>query len=323
MLGTAYPNESTLPPDSGKHSFDAALSELRSAVVTMGNLEGTLLDTGSPAPYKLRFIHKGYQFRMPTYYGKIIKDAGFDVLSLANNHNNDFNYQGRKSTIEVLDSLGINHGGQLTRPTSVFTVKGVKYGFVAFSPNAHVLPLLDLKNATRVISELRTRCDILIVSFHGGGEGTEYEHVIRDMELYMGEKRGDVYLFAHNAIDAGADMVLGNGPHVQRAMELYKDRIIAYSLGNFCTYRCVSVEGICGLSSVLKVKINRKGEFLSAKIHSFRQVRPYGLMRDTANRAAARIKYLTELDFPESGLSISPDGAVTALPKVVLAAVKQ
>ncbi len=99
---------------------------------------------------------------------------------------------------------------------------------------------------------LKQQCDIVIVSFHGGGEGTGFEHVPFKIESYNNEKRGDVHAFAHNAIDAGADLILGNGPHVCRAMELYKNRLIAYSLGNFCTYRSVSVEGIGGLAPLLE-----------------------------------------------------------------------
>jgi len=321
MLGTSYPNESTLPPDSAIHSFDAAIDELQNADVTMGNLEGSLLDDGDPAEYKLHFISKGYLFRMPVAYSNVFKNAGFDVLSLANNHIGDFGEKGRESTMQVLDSIGINHGGQLAHPTSEFTVKGVKYGFCAFSPNANALPLLDTQNTRKVIQELKSRCDVVIVSFHGGGEGAEFEHVTMQMESYKGEKRGNVYEFAHIAIDAGADMVFGNGPHVNRAMELYKNRIIAYSLGNFYTYKGVNVEGVCGLSSLLKININKKGEFLDGKLLAYTQSHTDGLMRDTANRVIARIKYLTEIDLPQAGLNIADDGTITPLPqKVILAA---
>lgn len=324
MLGTSYPNSSTLPADSAIHSFDAAADELQNADVTMGNLEGSLLDEGEPAEYKLHFITKGFLFRMPTAYSGIFKKAGFDALSLANNHIGDFGDKGRLSTMQMLDSVGINYGGQLAHPSAVFTVKGIRYGFCAFSPNANALPLLLNDNTRAVIQELKTRCDIVIVSFHGGGEGTAFEHVTMQMESYRGEKRGNVYEFAHNAIDAGADMVFGNGPHVNRAMELYKNRIIAYSLGNFFTYKGVNVEGICGLSSLLKININKKGEFLDGKILSYRQTHADGLFRDTTNKVAVRIKYLTETDLPQAGLTIAEDGTITALPqKVALAAVEQ
>lgn len=324
MLGTSYPNDYGLPLDSAKHSFDAIRAELRKADVTMGNLEGTLLNGGTPAHYKVRLNSKAYLFRMPTYYSSVLKDAGFKVLSLANNHIGDFGEQGRKSTMHTLDSVGIQYGGQLSHPSSIFTVKGVKYGFCSFAPNSQTLPILDLRNAANIIRDLKSRCDIVIVSFHGGGEGIGYEHVSRQPESYIGEKRGNVHAFAHTVIDAGADMVLGNGPHVCRAMELYKNRLIAYSLGNFCTYKSVSVEGICGLAPLLKIYTNKRGEFLNGRIIALKQTHADGLMRDSANKIITRIKYLTSVDFPESGLDIADNGIITPLPQgIVLPANKE
>lgn len=312
MLGTSYPNNATLPPDSAINSFNAVKPDLKGANVIFGNLEGSLLDSGDPAHYKLHQKSKAFLFRMPTKYAAVLKDAGFNLLSLANNHISDFDIKGRNSTTQTLDSIGINYAGLLIKPSTVFEVNGIKYGFCSFAPNANTVPILDLKGAASIISELKQRCDVVIVSFHGGGEGVNYEHVPRKMESFINEKRGDVYAFAHNAIDAGADLIFGNGPHVNRAMEMYKNRLIAYSLGNFCTYRCVSVAGVCGLAPVLKVYVNKKGEFLSGKILSYRQAHDTGLQRDTLNRAATRIRELTETDFPEGILNISDEGQITA-----------
>lgn len=316
MLGTSYPNNYTLPPDSAKNSFNVIADELRNANLTFGNLEGSLLDGGSPAHYKLHQKSKAYLFRMPTAYAGVFKDAGFDVLSLANNHIGDFGDTGRISTMRVLDSIGINYGGLLAHPTSVFERNGIKYGFCSFAPNANTLPILNLPNAAKIISELKQRCDILIVSFHGGGEGVGYEHVPFAMESFISEKRGDVHAFAHNAIDAGADVIFGNGPHVSRAMEVYKNHLITYSLGNFCTYKSVSVSGVCGLAPLLKVHLNKKGEFLNGRIISLRQDHSKGLELDTLNRAAIRIKQLTEEDFPDAGLVISDTGEVSLAPAI-------
>jgi poly-gamma-glutamate capsule biosynthesis protein CapA/YwtB (metallophosphatase superfamily) len=310
MMGTSYPNKKTLPPDSAKDSFKDVMDEFRNADVTFGNLEGTLLDTGAPAHYKLHLLSKAYLFRMPENYAGVLKHAGFNLLSLANNHIGDFGDNGRNNTMKVLDSAGINYGGQLSHPSSVFKINGITYGFCAFAPNAGTLPILHLENARKIIQDLKQRCDVVIVSFHGGAEGAAFEHVPFKMESFFNEKRGDVNAFAHNAIDAGADLVLGNGPHVCRGMELYKNRLIAYSLGNFCTYRCVSVAGICGYAPVLKVYVNKKGEFLSGQIIANVQTHNSGLQRDSLNRAITRIKMLTEADFPTPGLNISDNGSV-------------
>jgi hypothetical protein len=310
MLGTAYPSSSGLPPDSGRNSFKEALQDLRDADISFGNLEGVLLDIGAPSAMKLKFRSKPYLFKMPEYYGGIFKDAGFDMLSVGNNHSNDFGLKGRDNTMKVLDSLGIHYAGLKTSPTKIFTLNGVKYGFCAFSPNSQTVSLLDIEGAKVIIKELKQQSDIVIVSFHGGGEGVAFEHVTQSAESYKGERRGNVHAFAHAAIDAGADVILGNGPHVSRAMELYKDRLIAYSLGNFCTYRSVSVDGVCGLAPLLKLRIDKKGRFLGGNIVSYRQSHDRGLQRDTLNRASIRIKMLTETDFGQPGLSISEDGVI-------------
>jgi len=310
MLGTSYPDNRTLPPDSAKGSFKNVIEHLQSADVTFGNLEGTMLDKGEPAQYKLHLRSKGYLFRSPEKYAAIIKEAGFKVVSLANNHIGDFGDTGRVNTMRVLDKTGIAYGGQVTNPSAVFKINGVTYGFCAFAPNANTESILDLPSARELIQELKQHCDVVIVSFHGGGEGANFEHVPFKMESFFSEKRGDVHTFAHNAIDAGADLVFGNGPHVCRAMELYKGRLIAYSLGNFCTYTSVSVAGVCGLAPILKVNVNKKGEFLNGKIISAQQTHYNGLQLDTLNKAAKRIKFLTETDFPQSGLSISDDGII-------------
>lgn len=310
MLGSAYPDSSKLPPDSAKQSFTAAKPYFKGADIVFGNLEGTLLDQGNPATYK-KNLAVAYLFRMPTYYGKVFKDAGFNLLSVANNHITDFGDTGCVSTTKTLDTLGIHYAGLDRCPTSIFERDGIKYGFCSFAPNAHTISLLEIKHAASIVRKLKQQCNIVIVSFHGGAEGVLYEHVPFKMESYIGAKRGDVHKFAHAVIDAGADIVLGNGPHVSRAMEVYNDRLIAYSLGNFCTYKSVSVAGVCGMAPLLKVKLNKQGEFISGNIIAFSQNHQYGLTRDTQNRVVKRIKLLTEKDFPESGLNIDDDGAIT------------
>jgi poly-gamma-glutamate capsule biosynthesis protein CapA/YwtB (metallophosphatase superfamily) len=310
MLGTSYPSPYSLPPNNGKKSFKAALQHLQQADVTFGNLEGTLLDGGAPSYGKLHLTSKAYLFRMPKKYGEILKDAGFDVMSLANNHVGDFGDAGRKSTVNALDSLNIQHAGQQSHPFATFTINGTKYGFCAFAPNINTVSIHDLKRAAAIIKNLKQSCDIVIVSFHGGGEGVNFEHVPFKAELFLSERRGDVHAFAHNAVDAGADLVFGHGPHVIRAIEKYNNRIIAYSLGNFCTYKNISISGISGLAPLLKVQVNKKGEFLSGQIISFRQNHANGLVLDTLHRAAKRIKSLTKTDFPHTGLTISDKGLI-------------
>ncbi|HMP14121.1 MAG TPA: CapA family protein, partial [Saprospiraceae bacterium] len=236
MLGTNYPSTSYLPPNDGKDLLADVRDYLKNADVTFGNLEGTMFDNGG-TPKTCRDPSVCYVFRTPAKYVQYYLDAGFDVLSIANNHSGDFGPEGRRKTKEVLQEAGIAYAGLAgTDEYVIFERNGVKYGFCAFAPNSGTCNLRDIPGAQRIVKKLTEISDVVIVSFHGGAEGASHQHVTRKNETYIGENRGNVYEFAHAVIDVGADIVLGHGPHVTRAVELYKDRFIAYSLGNFCTY---------------------------------------------------------------------------------------
>ncbi|HWZ35288.1 MAG TPA: CapA family protein, partial [Mucilaginibacter sp.] len=192
MPGTSFPDSTYLPADSGHSSFARVKKYLLDAEFAFGNLEGTLLDKGKPSLNKRKFNTRQFYFRMPTTYANIFKDAGFKVLSLANNHSGDFADSGRISTMRTLDNARLNYAGLVVCPSVQFQINGVKYGFCAFAPNSGTAPIYDLKGATQTISDLKQQCDIVIVSFHGGGEGPEFEHVPRGDEIYHGEPRGNV-----------------------------------------------------------------------------------------------------------------------------------
>lgn len=311
MIGSSFPNVNFLPPNDGRDSFKQVKPYLKGDVV-FGNLEGVLLDggsstkcsntpvmdpeTGQPKPITC------YAFRMPTRYAKIIKDAGFHVLSLANNHTGDFGDAGRISTKQTLSDVGIYYAGLTTKPTTTFSKNGVKYGMVAFAPNIGTLSIHDLDLAKKYVKELDKKVDIVIVSFHGGAEGANHVHVPKTTEMYLGENRGDVYKFSHSLVDVGADIVIGHGPHVTRAVEVYKDRFIAYSLGNFNTYGAFNLRGPNGISPIVNVTLKKNGEFISADVTSTYQTKENGLMIDEKNRAFGELKRLTQLDFPYGGL---------------------
>ncbi len=116
--------------------------------------------------------------------------------------------------------------------------------------------------------------------------------------------------FAHAVIDAGADIVLGHGPHVPRALELYRGRLVAYSLGNFCTHWGISVAGIKGLAPILMANLAANGAFLGGRIVSARQQRPEGPILDENHAAARLIRQLTLEDFPSTPLEIDTSGNI-------------
>ena len=128
--------------------------------------------------------------------------------------------------------------------------------------------------------------------------------------MFCGEDRGSLRSFAHFCIDAGADVVFGHGPHVARAMELYKEHLIAYSLGNFCTPYGISLSGISGYAPLLEVKLDSAGRFSGGRIHSFLQVRGQGPRLDSKHLAAQEVCRLTQLDCPQGLLQISDEGVL-------------
>ena len=310
MLGSNYPSPTLLPPNDGRELLQAAAPLLQSADIAFGNLEGVIM-TGKGTAKHCNDERYCYVFKSPDHYAKLLTSAGLDVVSIANNHTSDFGPKGREHTVQVLKREGLYFAGHLEHPYSLFVKEGVRYGFCAFAPNTGTLSVNDTDEAIALIKMLNDSCDILMVSMHIGAEGTKYNHVNRQKELFLGENRGDPYHFARLVIDAGADIVWGHGPHVVRAVDLYKDRFIAYSLGNFATYGTINVGGINGYAPLVAVETDRAGRFISGQIHSFLQEKGYGPREDTLQHAAKEIKRLTSIDFPESTLSIENDGKIS------------
>lgn len=311
MMGTNYP-EDRLPPEDGKFLMDAVAPVLRDADVTFGNLEGTLLDEGG-TPKKCKDPKVCYAFRSPVRYVDNLVAAGFDMMSLANNHAGDMGDEGRDTTMKTLINAGILHAGQMSMKSTILIKDNIRYGLAAFAPNTNCVPINDLEGAEDIVRELDSLVDIVIVSFHGGAEGAKYQHVPRAHEMFYGEDRGDVYEFSHTLVDAGADIVLGHGPHVTRGVEVYKKRFIAYSLGNFCTYRGINVAGINGLAPIIKVFTDGSGEFIKGEITPTIQSHQSGVQIDKEKTVIRIIQELSQKDFPESEIQIDDNGIITYL----------
>ena len=311
MLGTDYP-EDRLPPNDGAQLLAAMSPVLQRADITFGNLEGALLDGGEPVK-QCQDPARCYLFRSPARFAVNFQRAGFDVLSLANNHARDFGEEGRTAAMQSLAQVGIQHSGRMGDIAS-WIVNGRRVALIAFAPFNNSNDMLDVPAAQALVARVKAEHDIVLISIHGGAEGLEALRIPFAREFYYGEDRGNVVEFAHAVIDAGADLVLGHGPHVPRALELYQDRLIAYSLGNFCTYYGVSVAGLKGLAPVLEITITGNGEFVDGRIISARQQRPLGPQPDVSHEAARLMKSLTEQDFPETLLDIDISGNITKRP---------
>jgi voltage-gated potassium channel Kch len=311
MLGTTFPSPRLLPPHDNPLLLLGDLADtLAGADITFGNLEGSFLDEGQPSK-KCRDTTICYLFRMPERYAGALAASGFDFLSLANNHFGDFGLPSRKKTMMLLDSLGIRYGGLKEYPYSFLERDSILYGFAAFAPNAGTVSINETEKAGELVRMLADTCDIVIVSFHGGAEGADHQHVTKTDEIFYTENRGNVYDFAHRMIDAGADVVFGHGPHVTRAVEVYRDRFIAYSLGNFCTYGRFNLTGPNGIAPIIRVETDTTGRFISGKIIPVYQSYPGGARFDPAGRVIQKIRDLTSADFPDTLITISDKGEIS------------
>ncbi|MEQ6166646.1 CapA family protein [Ekhidna sp. MALMAid0563] len=312
MGGTNFPDRSYLPGGNGAYLWDEVRPILKHADITFGNLEGTILNDGGEQK-ECNNPKLCYLFRSPEYIAQNFVESGFDLMSVANNHANDFGETGRKNTQRVLDSLGITHAGSVDQPFSITKIGHLKIGFCAFAPNRGTVSIHQYENIKATIQHLDTLTDIVIASFHAGAEGSKHQHVTREREYYYGEDRGNVYELAHLMIDNGADVVLGHGPHIVRAIEVYKERIIAYSLGNFLTYGRFNLRGLAGEAPILEINTDASGRFLNGKIHALRQSYSHGPRNDLNLSSIKTIQRLSLDDFPENPVTIDDKGNIVYL----------
>ncbi len=292
-----------LPPDGGRSLF-TAVKPLLTGDVVLGNLEGTLSSGGSskcgPTPGPNCFA-----FRMPPSYRKWLKDAGFTVMSVANNHADDFGAIGRRQTRENLVRAGIRGTGW---PGSIASlpVAGGTVAVLGFAPNDVSNDMLDIPGARKLVAKAAAKAPVVIVTVHAGAEGADADHVRPGSETFLGENRGDSLRFAHAVVDAGADIVIMHGPHVMRGIEFYKGRPIAYSLGNFMGYAVFSLAGNKKQSAVLDVELGPDGAFVSGR------VRPVTLIGRGVPRPGgsivSRVRALSVQDFGARAAVIRADG---------------
>jgi hypothetical protein len=312
MMGSAWP-EGVLPPDDGRDLFAGSAAALRDRDVVFGNLEGPLVDNG--VAEKCRYARNPklcFAFRTPTRYVRYLKEAGFNAVNIANNHAFDFGREGIDNTLETLAGAGIQPvgGDKVAR----FDVRGKRIALLGFSyshPTDVSASILDIPTAEARIRKAAAENDLVLVSFHGGAEGKDAMHLTGGMETFAKEKRGDVERFAHAAVDAGAAAVIGHGPHVPRAIEIYKGRLIAYSLGNFLTYGMFNLKGTSGLGYALRLDLDAAtGEFLSGKVVPFVLKRKGIPEPDPEGSVIGVLRTLTAEDLKSRGAVIREDGTI-------------
>ncbi len=307
IMGDA-PNN--LPPNNGKGFFDDVQAAL-GADLQMANLEQPLTnDTGVSKCSAATEGKTCFQFRSPPSYANILKDAGFGLVNLANNHAYDFGQQGHLNTRAALDQAGVKYTGPPGMITIV-NVKGIKVAVLGFAPYPWANDLINIPKGQELVRQAKQQADLVVIQVHMGGEGADHTHVKPGTEMFLGENRGDPIAFSHAMIDAGADIIIGHSPHVMRAIEFYKGHLIAYSLGNFAGYHALGYTGVVGITGILKVTLRKDGSFVSGTLVPTHMVAPGSPRMDPQKQAIPLVSGLTKSDFPKTGAVIATDGTIT------------
>jgi Bacterial capsule synthesis protein PGA_cap len=297
----ALSTERGLPPGGLEHALAPLRGVLRSADLTVGNLEGTLSVGGAS---KCGGIGGGtcFAFQAPPSTARQLKGLGFDLVNQANNHSLDYGPSGRAQTLRALRAAGLASTGL---PGEITVVHHV--AFVGFAPYPYDADLLNIPAAQALVRRARKRAPLVVVIIHAGAEGANALHTPYGTQHYLGEDRGNARAFAHAVIDAGASVVVGSGPHVLRGVERYRGRLIAYSLGNFVGYHTLGGGGVLSDSGILSVTLGRRGRVLAARIVPVRL--EDGLPRfDPTDASVKLVTTLSSEDFRAHHWSIAPNG---------------
>ncbi len=310
VMGTA---PGGLPPNNGKGFFDQ-VAPLLKADFQMMNLEQTITDDTGVGKCSAESAGRTcFAFRTPPATAQNLKDAGTHLVNLANNHAWDYGATGMGDTVRALEARRIGYTG---RPGEirVRVVRGRQVAFVGFSTYPWSASMLDLAGVRALVAAAARRAPVVVAFFHGGAEGVARTRTPHGPERYLGEERGDVRAFAHAAIGAGADLVLGSGPHVLRGLELHRRRLIAYSLGNLAggVFR---TEGLLGVSAVLRVRLGPDGRFRGGRLFPLR-LDASGVPHPDPTRTAARVvTALGAEDFPGHAVAVGPKGRLRRAPR--------
>ncbi len=296
-----------LPPNPAR-LFGAITPYVRAPDVMIGNLEGTLTDVAGSSKCGAGSTDC-VAFRAPPAYGRLFAQAGYDVLSLANNHAHDHGEAGLAQTRQVVRANGmLTTGGP--DEIAVTTVRGVRVAVVGFAPYGWAAPLNDPAVVGSLVRRAAARADIVVVVFHGGAEGGDALHVPAGRETAFGEDRGDLRAFARTAVAAGADAVLGAGPHVVRGAEVVAGRPVAYSVGNLVGYRVLSTAGVLGTTAIVQLTFRADGSWVGGLLRPTRQVQPGYPEPDPDRAAITLVRRLSTEDFGPTAMRVGADGTL-------------
>jgi hypothetical protein len=284
-----------LPPDGGASALDAVAPMLKKASIAFGNLEETL-SVGGASKCGASASGSCFAFQGLPSYANVLARDGFDVMNVANNHAADYGADAERQTIAALRKAGIGPTG-MPGAMSMRTFDGTRVAFLGFAPYRWASNLLDIPGARSMVKKAASMADLVVVAIHAGAEGSGATHVPHGSETFLGENRGNSRAFAHAVIDAGADLVVGSGPHVIRGVEAYHGKLIAYSLGNFAGYHTFASSYMTSLSGLLTVTIAGDGSYVSGHWQALRLVGVGVPQPDGTNASLTLVRTLSREDF--------------------------
>ncbi len=255
MLGNSFVVEN-IPKDWEARYFAGVRTILKRADVAIGNFEGTLTEHAKTS--KNPGSGRQFAFRSPPHYAELLYREGFRILNVANNHAFDFGETGFKDTVSNMKNAGIAVAG-LRDEEANLTVRGLNIAVLGFAYSSRFNTIQEIQEGAELVRKAKARGAYVIATFHAGAEGSPAIWHKDEDEEFMGENRGNTVAFSRAMIDAGADLVVGHGPHVLRAAECYQGKPIVYSLGNFVGVGGLSAKNFAAVSALLEVAVAQDG----------------------------------------------------------------
>jgi hypothetical protein len=288
---------------------------LADANIVLLNVEGAI--GRGPAPRKCsRRSSLCFALRQPPAAAAALRhvnDSALVVGNVANNHAHDAGDTGFSETLRRLADAGVLATGADTIATPVHVGEGDTIAVLGFSPWT-IAGLSDLDAVRRHVARAAERYGRVIVMMHIGAEGAGARHTADRVEHFAGENRGNSVAFARAAVEGGASLVLGSGPHVLRAIEWNGHALVAHSLGNLVTYGPFNHSGFNDHGALLCGTLGADGAVRDAVLRSTLQRTPGYVQADSANLGAHDVQELSGSDFPRTGAAISPSGEIKPRP---------
>lgn len=305
----------TVPAFPDPDGLLAPLAPLvRDADAVLLNIEGAIGE--GPAPSKCRpGSTVCYAFRQPVAVAgalaRLAPDAAV-IGNVANNHAMDAGIDGFYSTARHLQEAAVAVTGVDTLPTLILwgprpdTLAVLGFSTFRAGPDAR-----DLRAVRRHVARAFARYRRVAVSVHMGAEGRDAQRTPRQTENFLGENRGNPVAFARAAVESGAALVIGHGPHVLRALQRQGDALIIYSLGNLLTYGPFNMTEPLNRGAIACAVVDPAGRVEHAQLRSTLQRPPGRAEPDLSGRGASLVDSLSQLDFPESAARVQADGTVS------------